>query len=130
MDDSQLWTLRNVARYLQVSIKTVRRMMDEDPDFPRPIPVRGALRFRPADLHAWERLQVLKEELTRRLRAELAAGAGGPGGAAGPPGDAAGQAGPARDAAGQSGTRGDTAGQSGTTAPDGGNPPGKPTKRG
>jgi len=63
-----LLTLHDVADHFKVDTKTVRRLRIEDPDFPRPITIRGAERWTRADIEEWEKLQKLKARLEGQER--------------------------------------------------------------
>lgn len=58
--DEQMLTDRDVAQLLQVSRKTVERMVAEDADFPKPIRVRRQDRWTLGDIRRWQTLEKLK----------------------------------------------------------------------
>ena len=58
--DEQMLTDRDVAQLLQVSRKTVHRLTEEDPDFPRPVKVGRQDRWTFGDIRDWQKLQKLK----------------------------------------------------------------------
>lgn len=60
--DEQLLTDRDVAVLLQVSRRTVARMVADDPEFPQPIKVGRSDRWILRDLRDWQTLQKLKRK--------------------------------------------------------------------
>jgi predicted DNA-binding transcriptional regulator AlpA len=80
----QLYTLHDVGHRLKVSDKTVRRLIAEDADFPRPITVRGQARWIPDDVFAWELVQKVKARLLAEWTSRDTAGQSG---TTAPPGD-------------------------------------------
>lgn len=46
-------TIREVAEYFKVSIRTVREWIDKDSTFPRPFKKFGTLRFRRAEIEKY-----------------------------------------------------------------------------
>jgi predicted DNA-binding transcriptional regulator AlpA len=81
----QLLTLHALATHLVVGDKTIARLLAEDPDFPRPIIVRGSRRWIPDDVREWERLQKFKVRLLTAPTAPL--DNAGQSGTTAPPGD-------------------------------------------
>jgi predicted DNA-binding transcriptional regulator AlpA len=67
----QLLTLADVAHHLQVSEKTVTRLLVEDPEFPRPVVVRHHARWLPDQVRDWERLQQIKAQAAPRTGTTL-----------------------------------------------------------
>jgi len=61
-----LLTLHDIATHLQVVDRTVKRLLEEDPDFPRPFRAGGRDRWELADLREWEKLQKYKAVLITR----------------------------------------------------------------
>ena len=55
--DEQMLTLHDVAQLLRVSAKSVTRLMDDDPDFPRPVVVGKSDRWILGELRQWQQLK-------------------------------------------------------------------------
>lgn len=60
--DEQMLTDRDVAGLLKVSRKTLERMVEEEPDFPKPIKVRRQDRWTLGDIRQWQMLEKLKRK--------------------------------------------------------------------
>jgi predicted DNA-binding transcriptional regulator AlpA len=58
--DEQMLTARDVSKLLQVSGKTIERLGEEDPDFPKPIKVGRQDRYTLGQIRRWQMLQELK----------------------------------------------------------------------
>ena len=58
--DEQMLTLHDVAQLLRVSAKSVTRLMDDDPDFPRPVVVGKSDRWTLGEIRQWQQLQRFK----------------------------------------------------------------------
>lgn len=47
------WSVRDVAGFFGVSSRTVRRMVEREPGFPRPVRVLGSIRWSVGEVRAW-----------------------------------------------------------------------------
>ena len=61
-----LLTFHDLAAHLKVARKTLERLIEEDPDFPRPIQVRRSDRWIVADVDRWLLRQQVKRDLEDR----------------------------------------------------------------
>lgn len=54
--DDRAWDLHDVAAYLKTSPETVKNLVQEDPDFPQPVPISKRLvRWHPQVVRDWLR---------------------------------------------------------------------------
>lgn len=58
-----LLTIHDLARHLGIKARTLKRLMAEDSDFPRPIKVSRGDRWIPREVEEWELLQKMKARL-------------------------------------------------------------------